>query len=87
MWYAMGYSGFYCCLCISYAPFLVMIFQIITLHLYGLMYIIWDLLGRFSGSNIFALMFLTLFSLYVYHIYGQPSLYKYGCYRPPCLEE
>jgi len=77
----------YGCLCISYALLLVMIFLIISSHAHGFTHIIWDLLGRFSGSNMFALMFLTLFPLYFYRIYGCALLYKYGCYRPPRLEE
>ena len=44
------------------------------------------LLGRISGSNMFALMFLTQFSLYFFHTYGRTLLYKYACYRPPVLE-
>jgi len=77
MWFPIRYSGFYSCLCISYAQFLVMIFLIFSSHSYRFMHLIWDLLGRFSGSNIFALMFLILFSLYFSHIYGCVILYKY----------
>jgi len=68
--------GFYGCLCISYAPFLVMIFLIIAPHPFVFMHIIWDLLGWISGSNMFALMFLTLFSLYFSCAYGRGLFYK-----------
>ena len=44
------------------------------------------LFGRFSGSNMFALMFLTFFSLVFPYPYGRTLLYKYGRYRPPVLE-
>jgi len=71
----------------TYAPLLVMIFLLISSHPHGFTHIVWDLFGRFSGSNMFALMFLTLFSLYFYHTYGRALLYKYSCYRPPHLEE
>jgi len=65
---------FYCGLCISYAPFLVMIFLIIARHLYVFTHIIWDLLGWISGSNMFAVMFLTLFFLYFLHCFSYISL-------------
>jgi len=68
--------GFYGCLCISYAPFLVMIFLIIAPHPFVFMHIIWDLFGWISGSNMFALMFLTLFSLYFSCGYGRALFYK-----------
>jgi len=87
MLFPIGCSGFYSCLCISYAQFLVIIYLIFPLHPHGFTHIIWDLLGRFSGSNMFALMFLTLFSLYFSCIYGDALLFKYICYRPPHLEE
>ena len=63
-----------------------MIFLIISSYSYGFMHIVWDLLGRISGSSMFALMFLTLFSLSYFHTYGYTLLYKYSCYRPPVLE-
>jgi len=69
-------SGFHGCLCISYAPFLVMIFLIIAPHPFVFMHIIWDLLGWISGSNMFALMFLILFSLYFSCAYGRALFYK-----------
>jgi len=53
--------GFYGCLWISYALFLVMIFLIIAPHAFVFSHIIWDLLGWISGSNMFALMFLTTY--------------------------
>jgi len=68
--------GFYRCLCISYAPFLVMIFLIIAPHLFVFMRIVWDLLGWVSGSNMFALVFLTLFSLYFSCAYEPALFYK-----------
>ena len=65
MCFPMRCLGFYGCLwCISYAPFLVMIFLIIAPNPFVFSHIICDLLGWISGSNMFALMFLTLFSLY-----------------------
>jgi len=42
---------------------LVMIFLIVALHPYVFTHIIWVLLCQISWSNMFALMFLTLFSL------------------------
>ena len=68
--------GFYGCLCISYAPFLVMIFLIIAPHTFVFMHIMWDLLDRISGSTMFALMFLTLYSLYFSYAYGRALFYK-----------
>ena len=67
----------YGCLCLSYALLLVMIFLIISSDSYGFTHIVWHLFGRFTGSNMFTLMFLTLFSLYFYHIYGHTLMYKY----------
>jgi len=67
-------SGCYCCLCISYTPFLVMRFLIIASHPFVFTHIIWDLLDWISGSNMFALMFLTLFSLYFLHCFPYISL-------------
>jgi len=68
--------GFYGCLCISYAPFFVMIFLIIAPHPFVFMHIIRDLLGWISGSNMFALMFVTLFFLYFSCAYGRAPFYK-----------
>jgi len=76
MCFPISCLGFYGCLCISYAPFLVMIFLIIAPHPFVFMHIIWDLLGWISGSNMFALMFLTLFSLYFSCAYGYALFYK-----------
>jgi len=70
--------GFYARLCIAYAPFLVMIFLIITPHPFVFTHIIWDLLGRISGSNMFALVFFTLFFLYLSCTYGCALFYKEG---------
>jgi len=70
MFFPIRCLGFYSCLCISYAPFLVTIFLIITPHPIVFTQIIWDLLGWISGSNMFALMFLILFSLYFSCGYG-----------------
>ena len=63
-------------LCISYAPLLVMIFLIFTSHPYSFTHIVLSLLGRISGSNMFALMFLTLFSLYFSCLYGSAFSFK-----------
>ena len=63
-------------LCISYAPLLVMIFPIFSSHPYNFMHIVYNLLGRISGSNMFALMFLTLFSLYFSYLYGSVLSFK-----------
>ena len=68
--------GFYGCLCISYALFLVMIFLIIAPQPFVFMHIIWHLVGWISGSNMFALIFLTLFSLYFSCAYGRALFYK-----------
>jgi len=38
----------------------------ISSHHYSFKHIVWDLLGRISGSNMFTVMFLTLFSLYYF---------------------
>ena len=40
------------------------------------LHIIWDLLGWISGSNMFGLMFLTLFSLYFSFPDGRALFYK-----------
>ena len=61
MCFSIRYLGFYHCLCISYAPFCVMIFLRIAPHPFVFTHIIWDLLGWISGSNTSALRFLTLF--------------------------
>jgi len=74
MYFPIRCLGFYCCLCISYAPCLVMIFLIITPHSFVFTHIIWDLLGWISRSNMFALMFLTLFFLYFLHCFPYISL-------------
>ena len=76
MCFPIRWLGFYGCLCISYALFLVIIFLIITPHPFVFMHIIWDLLGWISGSNMFALMFLTWFSLYFSCTYGHALFYK-----------
>jgi len=55
-----------------------MIFLIIAPHPFVFRYIIWDLLGWISGSNMFALMFLTLISLYFSCVYGRALFYKEG---------
>ena len=55
-----------------------MILLIIAPHPYVFMHIIWDLLGWISGSNMFTLMFLTLFSLYFSCAYGYALFNKYG---------
>ena len=44
------------------------------------------LLSRFSGLNMFALMFLTLFYLIFPYSYGHILLYKYGRYCLPVLK-
>ena len=46
------------------------------LHPYSSTHIVLDLLGRISGSNMFALMFFTLFSLYFSCAYGSALSYK-----------
>jgi len=63
-------------ICISYAPLLVMIFLIFSSHPYSFTHIVLDLLRRLSGSNMFTLMFLTLFFLYFSCIYGSALSYK-----------
>jgi len=87
MWFPIGYLGFTVVYASLMHHLLVMIFLIISSQPHGFTHIICDSFGRFSGSNMFALMFLTLFSLYFYRIYGCALLYKYGYYRPPRLEE
>ena len=73
-----GVYDFYGCLCISCAPFLVMIFLIIAPYPYVFTHIIWDLLGCISESNMFALIFFTLFFLYFSWAYGRTLFYKTG---------
>ena len=58
--------GFYSCLCISYVPFLIMIFLLIAPHAYIFTHIVWDLHGWISGWNMFGLMFLTLFYIFLW---------------------
>ena len=63
-------------------------------HPYSFKHIVLDLLGRISGSNMFTLMFLTLFSLYFSCIYGvkifarvpYPQHYDTGCLDEESLE-
>jgi len=76
--FAIRWLGFYGSLCISYAPFLVMIFLIITLHGFVFTHIICHLPGWISGSNMFALVFLILFSRYFSCAYRCPPCYKYS---------
>ena len=45
-------------------------------HPYSPTHIVLDLLKRISGSNMFALMFLTLFSLYFSYLYGSVLSFK-----------
>ena len=45
-------------------------------HPYSFTQTVLDLLGRILGSNMFALMFLTLFSLYFSCAYGSALSYK-----------
>lgn len=59
--------------CISFASFLVMIFLIIISHPDRLTHIVWDLLGRISGSNIFVLIFQVLSFFHLYF----PSLFRH----------
>ena len=45
-------------------------------HPYSSAHIVLDLLGRISGSDMFALMFLTLSSLYFSYLYGGALSFK-----------
>ena len=48
----------------------------LPLYPYSSTHIVLDLFGRISGSNMFAFMFLTLFSLYFSCTYGSALSYK-----------
>jgi len=78
-WFAMCFPirclWLYGCLCISNAAFLVMIFLISAPQPLVFSHIIWDLLGWISGSNMFGLIFLTLFSLYSSCTYERALFY------------
>jgi len=78
--------GFYCCLYISYAPFLVMIFLIIAPHPFVFMHNIWDYLAGFQGQTCSHLCLLHCFPIFLFRIWMLTFLYI-RCYRPPGLEE
>jgi len=88
MWFVIRCLGFYGCLCISYAPFLVLIVLIITPHSYIFMIIICNLLGLIPASNLFVDMFkfLTLFSPSLLLIWTSTVIYI-RCYCPPGLNQ
>ena len=68
-------------LCISYAPLLVMIFLIISSHPHSFTHIVYNLLGRISGSNMLALIFLTLFSI------SKKTTLRPGASAAPCVPD
>jgi|SRR5437588_8357628 len=76
-------------LCIFNALFLIIIF-IISLHISSyhltIIYVYWDFLGSFSGSNTVALMFSLCFP-YFFLVTCGTHICIYSSYRPPRLEE